>query len=159
MDTDIEITGLKETQRALEQALADLTGPPMLTGVRNATLLVQRGAKQKAPVDTGRLRSSITPEVNVSGAAVVGIVGSNVKYAPFVELGTRGPRFVPGRYIGGWASRHGFFKGMKSVPTNFGVVVSGKAQPFLKPAFDENREKIMAQIGGAVDAIVAKAGE
>lgn len=159
METDIEIRGLEETQRAMEQAVADLTGSPMLQGMRNATLVVTRAAKQKAPVDTGRLRASITPDV-VSGAqGITGIVGSNVKYAPFVELGTRGPRFVPGRYIGGWAARHGFFRGMKSVPINFGVVVSGKAKPYLQPAFTENRERIIRYIGDAVGTIVAKAGE
>lgn len=41
-------------------------------------------AKRQAPVDTGRLRSSIT-YVEEEG---VFKVGSNVEYAPFVEFGT-----------------------------------------------------------------------
>jgi hypothetical protein len=41
---------------------ADLHGEPMLQGMRNATLLVTRDAKRFAPVDTGRLRASITPD-------------------------------------------------------------------------------------------------
>jgi len=148
-ELSLEIQGLKETQAALEKATAALTGPPMVAGMRRATLLVQGAAKRKAPVDTGRLRASITPEVQTRADGVVGIVGSNVKYAPFVELGTR-RHFVPGRYIGRWARRHGLPEG--------GLVVSGKAQPFLQPAFEENAERIFQTLGTAVSIIVTEAG-
>lgn len=144
-----EIQGLKETQAALEKATAALSGPPMVAGMRRATLLVQGAAKRKAPVDTGRLRASITPEVQTRADGVVGVVGSNVKYAPFVELGTR-RHFVPGHYIGRWARRHGLPEG--------GLVVSGKAQPFLQPAFEENAERIFQTLGTAVSIIVTEAG-
>jgi len=65
---------------------------------------------------------------------------------------------VPGRYIGGWAQRHGMFKGAKSVSINFGIMVSGKAQPFLQPAFEENAERIFQALGQAVSIIVTEAG-
>jgi HK97 gp10 family phage protein len=55
---------------------------------------VERWAKRNAPVDTGRLRSSIGGEVKTLAGEVVGIVGTNVKYAPFVEEGGRKPRGV-----------------------------------------------------------------
>ena len=148
-ELSLEIQGLKETQAALEKATAALTGPPMVAGMRRATLLVQGAAKRKAPVDTGRLRASITPEVQTRADGVVGIVGSNVKYAPFVELGTRA-HFVPAQYIGRWARRHGLPEG--------GLVVSGKAQPFLQPAFEENAERIFQTLGTAVSIIVTEAG-
>ena len=41
-------------------------------------------AKKATPVDTGRLRNSISHAVD--GEAVY--IGSNVEYAPYVELGT-----------------------------------------------------------------------
>lgn len=46
-------------------------------------------AKDKAPVDTGRLRSSITfeEEQDQNGFLKL-VIGSNVDYAPFVEFGT-----------------------------------------------------------------------
>lgn len=43
-------------------------------------------AKELCPVDTGRLRNSITHETSESEHAVY--IGSNVEYAPYVELGT-----------------------------------------------------------------------
>lgn len=48
-------------------------------------------AKQLCPVDTGRLRNSISHAVQ--GNEVY--IGSNVSYAPFVEYGTRRQRAQP----------------------------------------------------------------
>lgn len=41
-------------------------------------------AKEECPVDTGRLRNSISHAVDDNTA----IIGTNVEYAPYVELGT-----------------------------------------------------------------------
>ncbi len=45
---------------------------------------IERKAKIKCPVDTGRLRTSITIEFG----KLYAIVGTNVEYAPHVEYGT-----------------------------------------------------------------------
>jgi HK97 gp10 family phage protein len=50
-------------------------------------------AKQECPVDTGRLRNSITHEVDMSEQAA--IIGSNVEYAAYVELGTSRQKAQP----------------------------------------------------------------
>lgn len=50
---------------------------------------VDAAAKRLCPVDTGRLRSSITWQLAVDSKGLHAIVGSNVTYAPYVELGTR----------------------------------------------------------------------
>ena len=47
--------------------------------------MVESYAKGLAPVDTGNLRNSITHDQEDNGHTVV--VGSNVKYAPYQELG------------------------------------------------------------------------
>jgi len=141
----VEIRGLKETQRNMERIARDLRGEPYLNAMRRATLMVQRSAKLKAPVDTGRLRASITPEVRMQGNLVTGVVGSNVKYAGYVELGTKA-HFVPAKYIGRWASRHGL--------DDTGLFVSGRAQPYLEPALKENEDRIVGILGAAVAQIV-----
>ena len=51
-------------------------------------LRIVRQAKQLAPVDTGRLRSSITADLIRSDGRPKAVVGTNVEYAPFVEFGT-----------------------------------------------------------------------
>jgi len=50
-----------------------------------SAILVESQAKALTPVDTGNLRSSITRNVTAKNA----VVGTNVFYAIYVELGTR----------------------------------------------------------------------
>lgn len=54
--------------------------------VQESTIRIESDAKQFAPVDTGRLRSSISREIE--GAS--GRVYTVVEYAPYVEFGTSG---------------------------------------------------------------------
>ena len=90
MDITAEIRGLKELQRKTDQMVKDLHGAPILNAMRDSTLLVSRYARINAPVDTGRLRASILPEIRASaGNEILGVVGSNVEYAPYHEFGTR----------------------------------------------------------------------
>lgn len=51
-------------------------------------------AKMMCPVDTGMLRNSLTHDVRMSEEAVY--IGTNVEYAPYVELGHKQ---TPGRYV------------------------------------------------------------
>jgi HK97 gp10 family phage protein len=55
-------------------------------GLIQAALLIQRSAKEEVPVDTGTLRRSITHKPHVPTRRVQ--IGTNVEYAPYVELGT-----------------------------------------------------------------------
>jgi HK97 gp10 family phage protein len=55
----------------------------------NSALFVERDAKIKAPVDTGRLRSSLTHATEDFGSDNPAVtVGTNVEYAKHVEFGT-----------------------------------------------------------------------
>lgn len=53
--------------------------------------MVEGSAKLRVPVDTGRLRASITNRIDGDRA----IIGTNVEYAPYVEYGTRRSRAQP----------------------------------------------------------------
>lgn len=64
-------------------------------------LLAESYAKARCPVDTGRLRNSITHVTQVTDA----YIGTNVEYGPYVELGTRKQTAQP--YLGPAASQHG----------------------------------------------------
>lgn len=147
MRARVVVRGVEEVEDKLEQTERDLHGSPFAKGMKDATLVVMRSARALAPVDLGRLRSSIAPEVRISGKEVQGVVGSNVKYAPYQELGTR-PHFVPAIYIGAWAAKHGF--GYTGLP------VSGKAKRFLQKAFEQNKAKIVRLLERAVGRIVDK---
>lgn len=80
---DVRIDG-----RALKALLEGEDGP-VAAEIKRRTLQVERAAKRLAPVDTGRLRSSITHAMARDSRGLFGIIGTNVSYAPFVELGTR----------------------------------------------------------------------
>ena len=54
----------------------------------------ERYAKEYCPVDTGRLRNSIT---HTQGGKETEFIGSNVEYAPYVEAGTS--RQKPRRFL------------------------------------------------------------
>lgn len=150
-----EIKGLKETQRNLEQAVRDLHGTPILNAMRDATLLITRDAKKNAPVDTGRLRASITPEVTTTGETVQGVVGSNVKYAPYVELGTR-PHWPPIAALEVWARRHhtSAFLVARAIAQR-----GTPAREYLQHAFADNKDKIEARFNKAIEGIVKSANQ
>lgn len=56
--------------------------------IEKACLLVEGDAKRMVAVDTGRLRASITHEVEKKGDEVMGRVGTNVVYGVFQEYGS-----------------------------------------------------------------------
>jgi len=63
--------------------------------MEKATLMVQAEAKVLSPVDTGTLRRSITRKVEQNNGMYIGRVGTNIKYAPYQEYGTK--RGVPAK--------------------------------------------------------------
>lgn len=82
----------------------------------NSALIVERDAKLNAPVDTGRLRSSITHKENNYGNSNLSVeIGTNVQYAQAVEYGTS----------------------------------KQSAQPFLFPAYNGNKQKILKEFAKA----------
>lgn len=54
----------------------------------NSALIVERAAKIKVPVDTGRLRQSLTHNLKPDPVNPYVEVGTNVEYAKHVEFGT-----------------------------------------------------------------------
>jgi len=151
-DVQIEVTGWEETQEKMEQMVQDLEGPPFLEAMKRATMIVHRDAKINAPVDTGRLRASILPEVRAHGPVVQGVVGSNVLYAPFQELGTR-PFWPRKGALDVWARRHG----VDVFLIERAIAMRGiKAKRYLQRALEDNRQKIVDLIGKFVGRIVTR---
>ncbi len=101
--------------------------------------LVRKDAVMNCPVDTGRLRQSITSHVEGNSA----IIGSNVEYAPYVEFGTgsKGDKSVAHTTKKQWT----YYSGGRFFTT------SGHApKPFLVPALKNNSAEIKRIIRQAV---------
>ncbi len=132
---DIKFTGLESVLGKLDE-LAD-TGK-YEAAVGTACALVERDAKINAPKDNGALRRSITSKVEATGGDVTGTVYTPLEYAPYVEYGTGlfaedgGRKDVPWHY--------------KDDEGNWHTTSGQKPQPFMRPALNDNRDKIVRLI-------------
>jgi HK97 gp10 family phage protein len=93
------------------------------TGIR-----VQNEARRRAPVDTGRLRSSIVHRVEERGTRFYDVsVGTNVNYAEDVEKGTRPHRIYP-------RNKKALYWPGAMHPVAYVDHPGTRPQPFLEPA-------------------------
>lgn len=148
MDLDFKVTGLKELQSKYRGA-GKIIQAELVKSMTRIVLMGERVSKQEAPKWRMQLARSITHSVTPAAGAVKGQWGTSLPYARFKEQGTR-RHFVPARYIGEWAAAHGF--------GNRGLVVSGKAQPFIKPAYEAIRGKVRPEFQAALRRALAQLG-
>lgn len=152
IDLSAQIQGWVEAQAKMDQVVRDIRGEEMQQSYRAAALLVSNDAKRLAPVDRGGLRASITPDVRQDGNVTMGIVGSNLVNAPYMETGTR-PFWPPLAALQVWARRHG---------TSAYVVARAIARRgiqgrrYLQRAFDNNKSEVMRILERGVKGIVDK---
>ena len=85
--TASDISGLVEVRADNREAIANAIDRALVAALEEIGLVAEGYAKRACPVDTGRLRNSITHIVDEGTRHVV--IGTNVEYAPYVELGTR----------------------------------------------------------------------
>lgn len=102
--------------------------------MEQACILVENEAKIKCPVDNGLLRNSITHYIKDNPNELVGVVGTNVEYAPYVEFGT-------GIYSSLGNGRQDRWK-YKDAKGEWHSTIGQHPQPYLQPALEENRRKI-----------------
>ncbi|MDU7337944.1 MAG: HK97 gp10 family phage protein [Clostridium sp.] len=56
-----------------------------LQGMQESMFMIEADTKQLCPVDTGTLKRSYTSDAVIDGDNIIGTVGTNVEYAPFVD--------------------------------------------------------------------------
>jgi len=110
-----EIQGQKEIQDRLKK-INKIATNDIEQALINSAEIVKKDAKLNVPVDTGRLKQSISHETeNFGSNNPAAIIVTNVEYAKAVEYGS---------------SR-------------------GAAQPFLFPAYNNNKQKILKELAKA----------
>lgn len=131
----IEFEGVEELLKSLDKVSNTQEYEKTLG---KACALVERSAKEKAPKGSGELRRSITSKVQ----ALEGVIFTPLLYAPYVEYGTGlfaengGRQDVPWHYQddkGEWHSTSGM-----------------SPRPYMRPALEENEEKIVKIIEEAI---------
>ena len=119
----------------LDQVLNDIgNNQEFRQALEKACAIVERSAKEKAPKGSGDLRRSITSKLEVEGGELVGVVYTPLYYAPYVEYGTGLFAEEGGRKDVPWC--------YKDDEGEWHTTSGQKPQPFMRPAFNENRERI-----------------
>lgn len=134
----VDIKGLDEIVGRFEK-MADTSKIEAAMG--KCCALVERTAKQKAPKDTGALRNSIQSEVITDDGNIVGVVFTPLEYAPYIEFGT-GLFAEEGGRSDAWA--------YQDDEGNWHKTSGHKPQPYLRPALNENRSKILEILEGSI---------
>lgn len=120
MDVKISIDGVKELNDLLQKLPDKIEKKALDNAMRTGANVVKKAAQSKAPVNTGLLRDSIKVKKDSSqqkaGAFQVGIFKERKKHYPFYA--------------------HMIEFGTSKM----------QAQPFLRPAFDENRAEALKRI-------------
>lgn len=166
MSNDIRIEGLEAVIERFEN-MADTT--TMEKAINKATLLVERAAKQNAQkVNTEENGEGLAGSIASKVEGLTGIVFTPLFFAPYYEYGTgieakhptkQGRQDVPWVYVAGSYNANpvqksytleeaqkavAFLKG-KGLDARY--TYGMKPQPFLRPALDENRERIKEILG------------
>lgn len=157
----VHITGTNKVSSSIRGIRKDIKGRPFERNMKRATRIVKDSAHKEVPVDKGALKASIADEVyRAGGGKVVGVIGSNVHYSPFVEYGARAHWPPPGALLG-WANRHGWSEydiryHIATLGTSTSAIPITGTQGFfyLHRALEKNEERIVSLIGKFVSRTI-----
>ena len=143
MSASLKISGFKEIDALLQAIPRQLAGQGVSSGLRRALQPVAAAARSYAPGSLSE-RIKIAPSIKAGQQAQslekpgkgkrVMYVGSTAPHAHLVEFGT-GPRYqANGKYVG-------------IMPPD----------PFLRPAWDANKDEVLATLATAIREEIEKA--
>ena len=162
----VTITGMDELTRKLAALGADASKIMQSAGLKAMRLNVEAAAKEKAREhnDNGALTSDQgikTSQVFENGAAIIK-TGSTLHDAKYVEFGTGIYATGPG---GSRAKRIPWLWKVESRKwaANFGIErgqsvlwYGSRPYPFLRPAFDENKDQVLDDVRADLEAAIGK---
>ena len=135
MKVEFDVTNLNVILDKLDDVVDD---DSIRSALGKACAVVERSAKENAPKDTGALRQSITSEVRQEDGGWEGVVYTPLEYAPYVEYGT-------GKFAESGKGRQTPWS-YQDDEGNWHTTSGQRPQPFMRPALEENREKIVRLI-------------
>ena len=159
MMLDFKVVGADEMQAGVTRIADDLHGVPMVDAMRDATMIVLRDARKYAPKNIGHLYKSITPEIRARTNFIEGVVGSDLDYAAYMEVGTK-PHWPPRRPIIFWAMRKLQLRGVELRAAVRGIQRKiawhgTKPRRYFERAFEDNAERVHRIISKAVGMIIS----
>lgn len=128
--TETEVLGLAALDKLLKELPAKLEGTVVRGGLRAGASVLQKAARELAPVRTGALRKSIKVSTGIRNGRVFSRVragGADAYYAHMVEFGTAA-HIIKGKR-GGWLNIGGRFALSVNHPGSM-------MKPFMRTAVD-----------------------
>lgn len=116
--------------------------------VAQGCLMIEADAKRLAPKDTGELQQSIHHKVMVEDGEVVGEVGTNLHYAPYVELGT-------GIHASNGKGRQTAWSYVNAKGEKVWTRGS-KPKPFMYPSLKANQRRVKARIQSHLKGVIQR---
>lgn len=146
----IEIEGAKELIRVLEGVNRDLKGDRLLEAWERMVEMIGSSAREYAPFDLGYLFASIMEEVLEVADGPLGVIYSDLPYAPFQERGT--DPYFPNLYaLEDWADRHG----MSAWSVAIAILARGvPAKKFFEQSLLENQDEAFELVGNFIAGIL-----
>lgn len=146
-----EVLGGRELRRALAALDAAAAEQMLRVAVKAGALPIENAAEQRAPKKTRTLARSITTAIVAdrdSAEATIGPSGSATAYAAQKEFGgTITAKNAPALH---WVDAHGAHHFAKSV--------TQPAQPYLRPAWDENVDGAVKKMQAVLKVQIERAG-
>lgn len=159
-DIVIDIGVMKSLAEAYRRA-PDLVAQEFYVAMLDATALLERESKELAPTATGLLRGSIFGEARATESGSLGVVGSPLQHAEYVELGTR-PHFPPIEPLMDWvAVKFGISdeQQQRSIATAIAWKIfhhGTRSQLMFRRTFYQNEAQIESIFYAARDRIAAR---
>lgn len=154
----VTVEGMEDLLKKLQSMGADIKKEAGNAG-KKAMLQVEAAAKTKCPVDNGPLRASLNTQVVEDSGETVVKTGTNLIYGPYVEYGTGiyaeggGGRQTPWL----WKVESRKWAAIFGIPVGGTILWHGsRPHPFLRPAWDENKDKVMDDLQKNLETAVAK---
>lgn len=159
----LDISGVKQIENAIKRMDKQLTDG-MSKEINASMQTIRTSAVRKTPVNLGRLRGSIKVDIRNT---LFKSVFTEVKYAPYIEFGTKKNVRIPAGYEAFAAQFKGkaggtitqFYEdikawvGQKKIDPKLTYVIfrailrNGiKPQPFLIPAYEEEKPKLIKRL-------------
>ncbi|WP_328934150.1 MULTISPECIES: HK97 gp10 family phage protein [unclassified Streptomyces] len=118
----------REYERGLRRFFGGMSAE-VARAVDRTRIDVQNEARRRAPVDTGRLRSSIVSRTEGGGRSLGYVVGTNVNYAAAIEYGVAERDIFP-------SEKKALFWPGAAHPVGKVHQKARPARPFLRPAVE-----------------------
>lgn len=143
--TVVKVTGLRELHEALRQLPKEVEGPPLYAALRAAAAPMKKDAVAAVPKDTHLIEKRITVARSKINNGKQGLYGIYMRVKPIKAARLK----KLGKYD------------VKNDPFYWRFVEFGTskmpARPFLRPAFEANKDKAVTIIRDKLKVTIAKA--